>query len=120
MAGYLIIGGVDLDVVSTRRLAREMLGQTVRTALGTLRSTQRAGKRAWQVETIPYPVTERETIRAACNFGAPVAVGGTLAGFAGVGTITCIVEEQETEDVIDPSDATYGYQASLVLVIRES
>ncbi len=120
MADFLIIDGLAVELTDWKRLPDETLGAVVRTNGMTLRSTVRTRKRAWSATTRPYPSTTMDTIRTKCAFGAHVPLGGPAVGFAGAGTITCVLEDGGEDVLPDDSDATYGMQRALSFTVREA
>jgi hypothetical protein len=63
---FLTVGGVTVDILSdsASQPESEVVGTTVRTFAGTLRSTRRAVKRTWQFTTKRLTFAEEATLVA--------------------------------------------------------
>lgn len=78
---YLVVGGVTTEVApgASSRSVTE-IGDRARAFDGTLRSTVRGRKKAWEFTTVPMTKAAADTLETALNGTLPVAVSGDTTG----------------------------------------
>ena len=110
MADFLTIAGTAVEIRHEGASQRkgEVIGETVRTFSGALRSTVRAEKRSWDFVTAPIALSAGNAIRALSGFR-------TCSGAAlGDASITCWVSIGDAP--YTPSGADFEVALSISLL----
>ena len=111
MADFLTLDGTAVEIAHGGAVQRsgDVIGETARAFNGSLRSTVRATKRAWEFTTAPLSLTDAAAVRALAGFA-------TVSGDAVAGaSIACHVS---IGDAPYQPDGT-GFVVQLALSISE-
>ena len=85
---FLVVAGQTVPVkLGSARREREEVGQRRRTFDGSQRSTVRARKRVWHVETHPMALADATSLLAVFDGSPPFTCSGDMIG----GTLSCYV-----------------------------
>ena len=99
---YLTIGATDVDVAADG-VSEEVqnIGDRYRAFDGTMRSTVRAYKSVWTVQTVPMARATADTLQGVLEGSQPISCSGDLLG----GTVSCHVEPLGTQAVAGAAGA---------------
>lgn len=106
-------GDVRVEISSARR-TEVPVGEVRRAFSGAPRSTVRAYKREWPLETVWYTRATADSLRTALQATPPIAVTGDLAGSVNV-YFSDIQEVEKTERVVGGTRTEYVRLGFLML-----